>query len=547
MPKLKQQIQDTLIRVDGKLNSVKLGKDCFKQSDLFQQIMDVTSNMAPDSKISERIYRVMNDIESTPMCIVCGNDSTFSPSAGVGYTKTCASSSCKTISSTPKRLETTRSRYGSGASPHAISKARARADQLQIKGRATLLANYGVTNPGQMESHREKTQNTLMERYGVASPSHIPHVIADKNATRLNSWASLTDMVQVVEVEKRTDDGRNLLTIVHQCTSCESQEESLGETFKWRVSQGISPCSKCSGIRSGSAAQLKLYEYICELVGDENVIYNDRSILPNRKELDVYVPSARVAIEYNGVFWHSYTERETKEQRNSHLTKTVECEQLGIHLIHVFENEWINTPEIVKSRISNTLGTTVAKIGARKCSIVDVSPKEAKAFFTRNHIQSQVNAGVTYGLSYRGNLVACMSFGKARFSSYQWEMLRFSTEAGTSIPGGASKLFNHFINNQSPTSVVSYADRRWSNIDKVFYTKIGFELSHASDPNYYYYKQSHGMKLMSRVQFQKHKLPSLLDTFDISLTEAENMFANGYRRIWDCGNFVFVWKAPNHT
>ena len=44
---------------------------------------------------------------------------------------------------------------------------------------------------------------------------------------------------------------------------------------------------------------------------------------------------------------------------------------------------------------------------------------------------------------------------------------------------------------------------------------------------------------MSRIQFQKHKLKDKLETFDPNITEWENMKANGYDRIWDCGNMVF--------
>ena len=45
-----------------------------------------------------------------------------------------------------------------------------------------------------------------------------------------------------------------------------------------------------------------------------------------------------------------------------------------------------------------------------------------------------------------------------------------------------------------------------------------------------------------RSSYQKHKLEKLLPIFESSMTEWENMQANGYDRIWDCGNDVWVWK-----
>ena len=49
--------------------------------------------------------------------------------------------------------------------------------------------------------------------------------------------------------------------------------------------------------------------------------------------------------------------------------------------------------------------------------------------------------------------------------------------------------------------------------------------------------------LESRIKYQKHKLGKLLETFDPAKSEIENMKLNGYHRIFDCGNLVFVKKS----
>jgi hypothetical protein len=52
------------------------------------------------------------------------------------------------------------------------------------------------------------------------------------------------------------------------------------------------------------------------------------------------------------------------------------------------------------------------------------------------------------------------------------------------------------------------------------------------------------MILESNEQYQKHKLKELvgtkLDTFKPNKTETANMFDNGYRKIYDCGNNVYI-------
>jgi hypothetical protein len=132
-----------------------------------------------------------------------------------------------------------------------------------------------------------------------------------------------------------------------------------------------------------------------------------------------------------------------------------------------------------------------------------------------------------------------MTFGKARFSNYHdFELLRYASNLCVNITGGASKLFAGFRKLHPTASVVSYADRRWSTGQ--LYHALGFNHLHTSTPNYFYSLDK--LHLLSRQQFQKHKLASQLTVFDAQLSESENMYANGYLRIWDCGNDVFEFR-----
>ena len=129
-----------------------------------------------------------------------------------------------------------------------------------------------------------------------------------------------------------------------------------------------------------------------------------------------------------------------------------------------------------------------------------------------------------------------MTFGKSRYNkNYTWELLRFCSLKGYNVVGGASKLLSHF-RKQYSGSIISYANRRWSNGD--LYRKLGFKMIGKTDPNYFYFKDGH-TELFSRIAFQKHKLKSLLENFNPDLTEEQNMFNNNYRKIYDSGNLVF--------
>jgi len=62
-------------------------------------------------------------------------------------------------------------------------------------------------------------------------------------------------------------------------------------------------------------------------------------------------------------------------------------------------------------------------------------------------------------------LVSVMTFSKGNISrkSKGWEIDRFASLMNTSVIGGASKLWEYFLNHYMPDIVVSYADNRWSN------------------------------------------------------------------------------------
>ena len=189
--------------------------------------------------------------------------------------------------------------------------------------------------------------------------------------------------------------------------------------------------------------------------------------------------------------------------------------------------------------INNKLGLN-KKIFARKCEIREVDSNTAERFLKENHLQGYCVAKYRFGLYYENVLVSLMTFGKSRYNkNYDWELLRFCSKKGYNIVGGASKLLSHF-RKQYSGSIISYANRRWSNGH--LYETLGFEEIGKTDPNYFYFKEDDLYKLYSRVTFQKYKLENLLDVYDENLTETKNMFNNGYRQVFDCGNKIYALK-----
>jgi len=294
-------------------------------------------------------------------------------------------------------------------------------------------------------------------------------------------------------------------------------------------------CSKCK-----TKAQNSISKYIQEELHIETK-YNNRTVL-NGKEIDIFIPSHNLGIEYNGLLFHSFGK--TYPNNIEYLNKTVDkikkelAQQEGVDLLFIWENEWIDNikQKIWKSLLKNKLRLIQNVIYARKCSIKEISNDIYKEFVEHNHLQGYAVSNIRLGLFYKDELIAVMSFSKPRYSNYQYELIRFCSKVDYRIVGGASKLLRYFERKYKPRSIISYANKRWSNGN--LYHKLGFNLVKESDPNYWYIDSK--MNLYSRTSFQKHMLKDKLENYDKSKSELENMIDNEYRIIYDCGNYVFV-------
>ena len=281
-----------------------------------------------------------------------------------------------------------------------------------------------------------------------------------------------------------------------------------------------------------SKAEIALYEFLVSEFPDDNWVHSNKTII-NPFELDIVNLDKKIAVEYCGIYWHS--EMSSGKKQNYHRDKFIKCKEAGYKLITIFESDDMNK---VKSLLLKLLGKTT-KIGARKTKILQLQSKEAMEFHRKHHLHSAVGAQFHYGLVYENELVMVASFGKNRFSSkFEYECTRITSHSNYTVVGGVSKLINHFMKTETPNSIITFADLRFG--DGNVYPKSGFEFVEFTNPNYWYSKK-YAPELFSRVKFQKHKLPIVLEVFDPLKTEFENMTENGWDRIWDCGNAKFIW------
>jgi len=251
-------------------------------------------------------------------------------------------------------------------------------------------------------------------------------------------------------------------------------------------------------------------------------------------EIDCFIPEKSVGIEFCGEYWHSTT---TGTPKNYHKDKLIWCNGQGIELITIFQHEWYQKQEIVKSMIRHKIGKTPNRIFARNTEIVEIDSHTAREFHENNHLNGYINSKINIGLKNKknGELVSVFSISKSRFDkSCDFEITRFSTLLNHHVVGGLSKLIKYA---KQFGSILTYVDLRFGNGKS--YKLSGFETVYdIGQPNYFYFNKKDAFaKFQSRISFQKHKLKSLFPgIYEDALTEKEIMEKAGYLQIYDCGN-----------
>jgi hypothetical protein len=281
-----------------------------------------------------------------------------------------------------------------------------------------------------------------------------------------------------------------------------------------------------------SVSEREIYNFIKSHF--PNAIQSNRTILKNNRELDIYISDKNFAVEYDSLYYHS--EYSGMKGSEYHLSKTNQCESVGIQLLHIFDVEW-NDPlkqNIIKSIIKNKLGITECRIFARKCSVIEISAKQASEFLNANHLSGFRGAKIHKGLVFNNELISVMSIGEENYSkNNHYEITRFASKLNTSVIGGMTKLFKSFELNKP---VITYADRRYSSVLNSSYSGM-FNSMTTTPPSWWGFHKSEYI-LNHRLSYTKNKLKAKFE-YDYNLDSFDNMVANGYDRIWDCGNIKF--------
>lgn len=285
----------------------------------------------------------------------------------------------------------------------------------------------------------------------------------------------------------------------------------------------------CTSCRS-SSGERELGEFIAQLGFDP--VYNDREVL-NGKELDIYIPEKNLAIEFNGLYWHS---EQAGKDKSYHARKWQACKDNNIQLITIWENDWRDKRDIVTSMLASKLGVSQqAKVMARKTTVDVVDQQMATAFFDKYHIQGHARGCHVLGLfTQSGKLICAMS---VRVSGSVATIVRYATSCV--VPGGFTKLVAHVERSfRDVDRIESFSDNEISSGH--LYAANGFVQSEVIPPDYkYVYKGTRYHKFNFRKQ--RFKDDNAL-VYQENLSEKDLACINGMFRVWDCGKIKWTLR-----
>lgn len=305
------------------------------------------------------------------------------------------------------------------------------------------------------------------------------------------------------------------------CTKQHVWNTRLVERIYYKTS-----CPECQAKTFVSQAETDIANYLKDL--GLAVEQSNRKLLKG-KELDIYIPEKKFAVEFNGLFWHS---EGAGKGKSYHHDKWLQCKLLDVQLVQVWEDEWVRNPEQVKQMLAHKLGFSSQKrVYARSTQVCLVDTGIAKAFLEKNHIQGFASGSYYLALTEKNDdtVLALLVLRKESGEDNVLNIIRYATAAN--VVGGFTKLLKHAEKVYSPESFITFADHCVS--DGGLYESNGFVADKILSPDYMYVvkgerKHKFGYRLK---RFQND--PELL--WEPNLTERELAALNGLERIWDAG------------
>jgi hypothetical protein len=423
-------------------------------------------------------------------------------------------------------------------------------EKIREKSKATCFKNYGVKHALQNKELLKKAQEKSKERYGSKFPIQLDKFKEKVRKTNLKKYGieNFLELPQVKEKIKQTNIEK--YGEAHPAASVEIQEKIKQTNIKkygvkcvFETSQVKEKIKQTNIEKYGSPFPIhkfgKTQESIRSWLNEYGYNFNSDYEILEGKELDLYDSDKKIAIEYCGLYWHNEDSPEPRN-RKYHYYKYKKCKDNGIQLLTIFDDEWNNKQNIIKSVILSKLGVFETRLYARKCIVKEIDKKSFGNFCDQYHIQGKNSLSlVCFGLFYNNELVGVIDLGRHHRKKEQTSLVltRLCFKEGYQIVGGSSKLLSAcvaYCKKNNIKNIISWSDNRWSNGN--IYKNLGFIWQEDLNPDYSYVNFKNPKKRLSKQSQKKGNTDCPKE-----ISELDWAKSRGLSRIWDCGKTRWIY------
>ena len=197
--------------------------------------------------------------------------------------------------------------------------------------------------------------DSLEEKYGSRHPMHCQEIKDRVRETTTERWGGIGFASD--EIHQKYEDKCMELYGVKNGGGSKKALKKIVETKMERYNHPyfVFPMGEQGMVSKGEKEVLEFVKSIY----NGTIIENDRTQMePNsdnnwleNHELDIWLPDIKVAIEFNGTYWHSLP----NIVESDHFKK-LQCESKGISLIAISEQEWTDDQGKCKDLICSKIG-----------------------------------------------------------------------------------------------------------------------------------------------------------------------------------------------
>ena len=414
----------------------------------------------------------------------------------------------------------------------------AKTEQAKNKARTTCLDRYGVDNYSKTESFQQKAQKTSIERYGV------PYFIQSEEGKKMLSIRNNTNYYNNV-ICRPDGEIEPLFSAEEYC------QKTPMTQFKWRCKRcgsvftgpqtitwnncaedgQVARCLKCHPVDIGkSEKQREIIRFVNKVTQGAFVPEDRKHICPYK--IDMLNEKLMLGIEFDGIYWHCHF----NGNPDNHLAaKTDMCNQKGITLVHVFEDEWDERKKQCKAMLQQIISAD-SKAQFHNASVVHISEDECRKFLDENSYDIfSKPSRFNYGLINEGKLISCMAL-----SWFNNKALVTNICNSTSICTTQTyHMFIDFIRNKfsrthSIQSIQMNIDNRWPQ--DTLMNELKFNEVKKTAPSFWLIDMNEGWKRKCKGVNKKvlNQYGSYTDN-----NRKQFMYDNNLTYIVDCGCTVY--------